>query len=1430
MRTFKNVVLTFTCFFILQNTLSSQTADLIEGCPPLSVQFAPPNGLSAYFWDFQNNATSVESNPTAVFVEAGTYDVTLRESAGGAIVGMITINVYPVPVLSIEADVTTGCAPATINFNSTSIIDPNITINQYAWVFGGGNSGSGMSASTTYSNPGVYTVSLNVQAEQQGCSTTQIFPDLITLGGITGLSFFTIPTPAISCNPPLEINILNVSPLGLPSYTWDFDNGQTFDGVDPPNQTYTQSGDYTITLTAEDEQGCTATREKTVRLRNPLEALNLPDTLCLEADNYYNEFVDTDIDSVIWHFPESATLHIDEFGFRYVVFHEGGFQEVSLTSIIETPFYCEKDTTFMIFIDEVLAEWTNDPSYTCEHELNVNFTASSATDASFLWNFFELGIAQGADVNFTYVYDDRTTYGMNGLTQFYTTLLATNPSGCRDTFILIDTIFPPNALFMPDVVSGCLPLTVTFADSSASLEPILEWNFDYGDGFTETFLNDDSHSHTFTEEGTYEVVLDIVNEDGCRDTSYVRTIEVGRPLDIEFEYVDNDLCIEEEVEFMLVNPPEEIDWVHLMEPDTLHVFYNGCLTEVINPDISIHGPDVTMHYEIDCEMPFVVNFTTDLFDVETVLWDFGDDQTSTDENPIHTYQEVGDYWVKVTAINTSTDCPEKTDSLLVCIRDLQADFELPASICANETLELDATNTNDANKIGCAEGYIWYFDLNGRPVQGNDTLLLHTFTTPGREIVTLIAKDINGCRDTLKKAMDIYSISPNFVVDDDYICMPATVNFTDLSISDTTLVNWTWDFGDAQMATTAGSATHTYTNIPGESNIEVLLTLEDAQGCMVEETISIGVYQPLSDIISDPSPLNICVGDEVNFSGLDFTGGGSSLDFSWSFDGGLPIDGQEVSQTYNESGSFPVNMHFVEIGSGCQNDITTIVNVQDYPTAAFTSSEDDSEAICVPAQIAFFDASTSDATIGTYTWDFGNGDGSFAPNPTATFDRGIYTVDLTVATTFGCSDEISREFEVVGPIGSFVLDTDAICEGESITFTLVDTMDLSSYTWDFGDGNAINNISPVTHAFDNIAELGTFSVTLILRGAADQCVVDVTQDIEIHNVRADFSLGDVGETRFCGGEYQFINESIGADQYLWMFDNGNISTVFEPSQTFLEGTYEISLAIANQAFGCMDTITQVYEFFSPPGIIGLGDTICLGDTAQLNLIGVEPDWDFVWTPGAALFPSAFVQNPMVVLEESADFQIQVTDTLGCISIDTVRIEIIEPFIWEDVDEIRCVDELLNIELPVSNDFFNVIWTPTAPPDTIRGDDIDIRLIIEDKFGCFSDEYSFFIQSLSDSLVLPNIFSPNGDGVNEVFRVFSEIDFNRTDLIVIKSFTVFNRWGQKVYEGAGPDAQWNGNLDGDGVPAPSDIYIYLIQVDIPKTGRSEEFKGSVMLVR
>jgi gliding motility-associated-like protein len=91
----------------------------------------------------------------------------------------------------------------------------------------------------------------------------------------------------------------------------------------------------------------------------------------------------------------------------------------------------------------------------------------------------------------------------------------------------------------------------------------------------------------------------------------------------------------------------------------------------------------------------------------------------------------------------------------------------------------------------------------------------------------------------------------------------------------------------------------------------------------------------------------------------------------------------------------------------------------------------------------------------------------------------------------------------------------------------------------------------------------------------------------------------------------------------------------------------------------------------------------------------------------------------------------------------------------------------------------------------------------------------------DKLNIPNAFTPNDDGVNDVFRVVPV-----ENLAEVYSLTVFNRWGQKVWEGAGINAQWDGKIDGK--PAVSDVYVWLLKGGCG--GEQRQKQGDVGLLR
>ena len=300
------------------------------------------------------------------------------------------------------------------------------------------------------------------------------------------------------------------------------------------------------------------------------------------------------------------------------------------------------------------ASFTMNPIYSCEEPLVVSFDPNSTVAVEWDWTFEEDEFSDVENPTFEYFYDDITIYSVNGELFFFPTLTVTNPSGCTATFMDIVILNEPNALFMPDVINGCAPLTVELSDSSTSVEPIVLWEWDYGDGQTATFNNGDPHEHIFTDPGEYGVQLIVTNDAGCMDTSYLLVIEVGDQITPNFEVDLTEVCPGDSVNFTNLTPLDNIDafhyttdnsrsfhcfneadltWAYVQETGpmdvTLTVEYNGCFSSFTQSNlINVKGPIAQFDYLVDCANPFDIAFFDESMDATSIIWDFGDGTTS----------------------------------------------------------------------------------------------------------------------------------------------------------------------------------------------------------------------------------------------------------------------------------------------------------------------------------------------------------------------------------------------------------------------------------------------------------------------------------------------------------------------------------------------------------------------------------------------------------------------------------------------------------------------------------------------------------------------------------------------------------------------------------------------------------------------------------
>src|SRR5690606_63501 len=160
-----------------------------------------------------------------------------------------------------------------------------------------------------------------------------------------------------------------------------------------------------------------------------------------------------------------------------------------------------------------------------------------------------------------------------------------------------------------------------------------------------------------------------------------------------------------------------------------------------------------------------------------------------------------------------------------------------------------------------------------------------------------------------------------FTVDKTLICFPTEVNFTNLTTADTTIAGWEWYFGDGNTST-GQHPSHIYNSTlsSGDSIVARLVT-RDTLGCQYSTEQTIYVYKPESQITATPP--NLCAGAEVDFSATDFTEQGSNLSFLWDFGNGDFGNDQLETITYNDEGTFEVQMIYEEIATGCKDSTTT---------------------------------------------------------------------------------------------------------------------------------------------------------------------------------------------------------------------------------------------------------------------------------------------------------------------------------------------------------------------------------------------------------------------------------------------------------------------------------------------------------------------------
>ncbi len=709
----------------------------------------------------------------------------------------------------------------------------------------------------------------------------------------------------------------------------------------------------------------------------------------------------------------------------------------------------------------------------------INFADNSSTPIGTIssWDWAFGDGTTGIQQNPSHTYTASGTYSVS--------LIIITNQGCSDTIIkAVTTGTKPIVKFGGTNLSGCVPLTVNFSDSSTtSLGSTFFW--DFGDSGTSSSMN---AAYTYTTSGVYAVKHYVTAVGGCTDsiikTSYINVFP--KPV---ASFTVATICVGSIAKFIdasTINLGTINSWnwnfgdgntANQKNPShsyttsgtytvTLQVTSNKNCSDVIVKTITVVSKPIVKfggNNLFGC-MPLVVNFTDSSITSSgsTFSWDFGDNVTAASKNAIHTYTASGTYTIKHYITNSAScmDSLVKVSYITVYSKPA-ANFTAPG-VCFGSPINFTDNSTISSGTIN---SWNWNFGDGNTSTQQNSS---HTYTTSISYSVSLIITSTHGCSDTVVKTVTIAK-KPTVKFGGTNLsgCIPHTVNFSDSSIASPGSIYF-WVFGD-NGTSTATNASHTYAT----SGIYTVKHYVTAIGGCMDSLVRSSYITVFSKPIANFTVANTCLGTVTSFTDNSSIAGGVINSWNWKFGDGSNSTQQKPLHTYTIAGTYSVSL-LVTSNQNCSDSMIKIITIENKPIIKFSAAV---LSGCAPLAVNFTDSSTT--SIGsTFSWNFGDNGTSNSMNTSHTYTAGgAYTVKHYVTTSVGCSDSLIKPSYIKVdsvPLVSFTAAPDtAILPNAVVTFTNSSSGG-STWLWKFGDGDS----SLSKNALHNYILKGTYKVCL----------------------------------------------------------------------------------------------------------------------------------------------------------------------------------------------------------------------------------------------------------------------------------------------------------------------------------------------------------------